>query len=464
MDFKNATLEITTRIGCSINCKFCPQDKLIKRYFEQNESGEKSLQNMSFETFKTCIDKVPKEVMIDFAGMCEPWLNPECTKMVQYASGKGHEIRIYSTLVGMKEEDIEILNGLNIKSFVLHTPDEAENSHIKIDEQYKNVLRRLMEIRLDSLKAISSHSAIHPAIRNIISDDWVQDNAEMIDRAGNLEGDEVEHYSIEGSLSCNTCGWRLNHNILLPDGRVLLCCNDYGIKHVLGNLLYVDYEDLFKGEEYIRVRNAMATGDGDILCKSCSNANTLEKLTEKYISLAEEKDEIYRESQIEIKKLNKNIQKITEAKEWSEKQNRNIEEQLKKNGEEAQKQIKNLMENGEELQKQIKDLKEWIAQLEEARDFFKGQMENFQNEYQKACERSDTLLKEFQTLQSKEAESAEKIKSLEEEISTTNNQTEEQVEKLEHAELEAKKWKYKYNRLMSDKAIEKIARKKNLDI
>lgn len=136
----------------------------------------------------------------------------------------------------------------------------------------------------------------------------------------------------------------------------------------------------------------------------------------------------------------------------------------KKNGEEAQKQIKDLKENGEEVQKQIKDLKEWVAQLEEARDFFKGQMENFQNEYQKACERNDTLLKEFQTLQSKEAESAEKIKSLEEEISTTNNQTEEQVEKLEHAELEAKKWKYKYNRLMSDKAIEKIARKKNLDI
>lgn len=424
MDFKNATLEITTRIGCSINCKFCPQDKLIKRYFEQNESGEKSLQNMSFETFKTCIDKVPKEVMIDFAGMCEPWLNPECTKMVQYASGKGHEIRIYSTLVGMKEEDIEILNGLNIKSFVLHTPDEEENAHIKIDEQYRNVLRKLMGLQLDSLKAISSHGAIHPAIRNIISDDWVQDNAEMIDRAGNLESDEVEHYSIEGSVSCNTCGWRLNHNILLPDGRVLLCCNDYGMKHVLGNLLYVDYEALFKGEEYIRVCNAMVTGDGDILCKSCSNANTLEKLTEKYISLAEEKDEIYRESQIEIRKLNKDIQKLTEAKEWGEKQNRNIEEELKKNGEKAQKQIK--------------DLKEWAAKLEEARDFFKGQMENFQNEYQKACERNDTLLKEFQTLQSKEAESVEKIRSLEEEISITNNQTEEQEEKLEHAEMEAK--------------------------
>lgn len=77
----NASLEITTRIGCSINCKFCPQKLLIDNY----TSVKRDIM-MSFETFKRCIDKLPASVEIHFTGMSEPWGNPECTKMVEYAA------------------------------------------------------------------------------------------------------------------------------------------------------------------------------------------------------------------------------------------------------------------------------------------------------------------------------------------------------------------------------------------
>ena len=43
-------------------------------------------------------------------------------------------------------------------------------------------------------------------------------------------------------------------------------------------------------------------------------------------------------------------------------------------------------------------------------------------------------------------------------------QTEETLERYEEAEMEGKKWKYKYHRLMEDKRIEKIAKKKGLTI
>ena len=78
-------LEITTKIGCDINCKYCPQKLLISRYFSENIDRPVF---MSFETFKTCIDKVPTDVKITFAGMSEPWLNQEFTKMFSYASEK----------------------------------------------------------------------------------------------------------------------------------------------------------------------------------------------------------------------------------------------------------------------------------------------------------------------------------------------------------------------------------------
>ncbi len=64
---------------------------------------------MSFETFKACVDKLPQNVDVGFAGMCEPWINPDCTKMVIYAHKQGHRIEVFTTLVGMKPSDIDQL-------------------------------------------------------------------------------------------------------------------------------------------------------------------------------------------------------------------------------------------------------------------------------------------------------------------------------------------------------------------
>jgi adenine C2-methylase RlmN of 23S rRNA A2503 and tRNA A37 len=77
MDF-NGRLEITTRIGCRVNCKFCPQKKLLDHYKENSHNIiQKNV--LSFKNFKKCIDKVPSSVRIDFSGMAEPWLNKDCT-------------------------------------------------------------------------------------------------------------------------------------------------------------------------------------------------------------------------------------------------------------------------------------------------------------------------------------------------------------------------------------------------
>ena len=52
---------------------------------------------------------------------------------------------------------------------------------------------------------------------------------------------------IEGVLNIG----RVNHTATtLPNGDVLLCCVDYAMKHVLGNLREQDYASLFEGEQY----------------------------------------------------------------------------------------------------------------------------------------------------------------------------------------------------------------------
>ena len=47
-------LEITTRIGCSCNCVYCPQSLLINKYFSR-EKGNMAEKVMSFDTFTKCV-------------------------------------------------------------------------------------------------------------------------------------------------------------------------------------------------------------------------------------------------------------------------------------------------------------------------------------------------------------------------------------------------------------------------
>jgi hypothetical protein len=113
------TLEITTVIGCKVNCRFCPQQKLITEYARTSDK-----RILSFDDYKTCIDKVPANMRIDFSGMAEPFLNDNCGKMMLYAHEKGHDMVVYSTLVNMKYDDLESIRGIPFKQFVIHLPDE----------------------------------------------------------------------------------------------------------------------------------------------------------------------------------------------------------------------------------------------------------------------------------------------------------------------------------------------------
>lgn len=60
----------------------------------------------------------------------------------------------------------------------------------------------------------------------------------------------------------------MNHNILFPNGEVALCCMDYGMQHIIGNLKDDQYYDLFRSEEY----NKVVLGQqkySDVLCRTC---------------------------------------------------------------------------------------------------------------------------------------------------------------------------------------------------
>lgn len=248
-------LEITTHIGCPMNCVDCPQALLRSKY-----KGKKT---MSLADYKNAIDKVPTDVRIDFSGMCEPFANKHCADMILYAAEKGHPIALYTTLQGATMEDWEKLKSVNYQVVTIHLPDCDNRSTFKITDDYLELLAKW------GCHNYSCHGRVDDRVKPYMH--WgVNLITFMHDRAGNVEG--RTHIEIPSNISirCATSGWGLDHNVLLPDGTVLMCCMDYGMTEIFGNLFEQTYEEIINSEEAQRMRQMM--GGGESLCRKCANA------------------------------------------------------------------------------------------------------------------------------------------------------------------------------------------------
>jgi hypothetical protein len=271
-------MEITTKIGCTNSCCYCPQERLIEAYMKKS-----NVLLMSFDVFKTCLDKIPSNVEIIFSGFSEPWLNPECTKMVLYAHEKGHKISVFTTLVGMKPSDIELLEPIPFEGFFVHLPTEQGLEKIRVDDEYLKILERLSKSKIKVRYHVQDLGDIHPAVKPLIHTRI--NNWQTCSRAGNIKLKDIPPpKKRRGVIGCRR---NLEYNVLLPNGDVVLCCIDFGLQHILGNLLESDYDSLFKGKEFMRVKKGLSDESSEILCRYCTfwtyNASLSAKIHNKYL-------------------------------------------------------------------------------------------------------------------------------------------------------------------------------------
>lgn len=264
---KNArALEITSRIGCINMCKFCPQELLINRYAAQPKKSRKIV--LDFNAYKKCLKTVPKDVRIDFSGMAEPWLNENCTKMILYAYNHGFKrITIFTTAVGMDIEDIQKIKHIPFEFFCLHLADKEGYSKIKVTGKYLKVVKKIKDSNISNL-SLMALGKLHPKLKPIFGKRL--NSPPLVSRAGNLPF--FPRINKTGPLTCCRPE-RLQHNVLLPNGDVLFCGDDYGITQILGNLLRDSYEDLFKGAAFKNIKKLLRSEkNGDILCRHCEHA------------------------------------------------------------------------------------------------------------------------------------------------------------------------------------------------
>lgn len=250
------TLEICTNIakaGCVVDCVFCPQKTLIAAKYE----GDRV---MTMDNFKRVIDKLPKEIRITFAGFTEPFLNKHCTDMILHAHEQGHPVCVFTTAVGMKPEDVYRLKDVPYfgdpnGGFVLHLPDQEGYAKHPLNDNFLRTIEAFSKVQhqIQNFRTMVMSHTIHEKVAQYFPTSSVP---LFYNRAGNLN----REYALKPELMKvkdrvlnapekpypSTCGCAedLYHNVLLPNGDVSLCCMDYGLENILGNLYTQEYDDI----------------------------------------------------------------------------------------------------------------------------------------------------------------------------------------------------------------------------
>jgi len=272
----NKTLEITTAIGCPLMCTICPQKKLKQAY-----SGEKYL---SLVTYKSILATVPKDVRIIFSGYAEPWTNPYTTQLIQHTLNEGYDIDVYTTLVGITDISYVIPLLLKYKSqlktLCLHLPDNSNNMPgFKPSTEYNNTLKHILdsELNISMIMTMDNNQIVHNSLTNIINQSriskWIfHTRAENTNRNETSIGvNLVDTFNNDFVVEC-VRNHNLTSNVVLPNGDVTLCCMDYGLKHIIGNLLSQSYNEIINGNEIKNILNSNKTlFDKKTLCRTCQD-------------------------------------------------------------------------------------------------------------------------------------------------------------------------------------------------
>lgn len=246
---------------------------------------------MDFNIFKICIDKLPYGAWVDFSAFVEPFLNEHCADMILYAHRKNHPVRIFTTLTGMRKEDINKIKHIDFIRFSLHLPDNYGLMKVNVNENYCEVFNHLLN-HWQGGDAMC-FGPLHAKLANLVQEHRLKvkvrelNNNYLGTRANNVKNTkyvQLETYPRKkGRLYCKPIlqknggpYGRFNHNVLLPNGDAVLCCSDYGLSHKLGNLLIDDYENLFLSDEYKKIMRGLEDESIDILCRTCEHAVTIE--------------------------------------------------------------------------------------------------------------------------------------------------------------------------------------------
>jgi radical SAM protein with 4Fe4S-binding SPASM domain len=245
------TLEFTLKVSSCLGCHFCPQDKLGAAYKSPNKT-------MDAEDFMFILRALPEDVECHFSGFSEPFLHHRCAEMIAAARLDGHEVHLYTTLIGLSMDGASRLHDSPPNYIRIHVPDKKgliipDKKWVEQDYLFRGTGLQASYMAMgEPTDAVKTHLEVHKTVVEL---------PDMLSRGGNLWG-------LSTPLRRATCSMnRWHSNVVMPNGDVYGCCMDYGLTVPLGNLLIDNYTDiLLAGDKW---KQNMERDCSGTICAQC---------------------------------------------------------------------------------------------------------------------------------------------------------------------------------------------------
>jgi radical SAM protein with 4Fe4S-binding SPASM domain len=196
---------------------------------------------------------VPSDVNIGFTGFGEPFLNKRAIKMIEIAAER-NPVYISTTLAGLDIEDIPKLEAIDFTYFAVHLPSES-GDNIPVQPE---LVRAVMESGIINQSYHYHGERVHPDLSFAPAK-----RTQTHSRAGNV--DYIKDGERTGPVRCRR---GFAHPVLLPNGDLAICCMDYGLKHIIGNLLEQDIDEIYTGKAFWDFIKTTKQNRGS-LCHKC---------------------------------------------------------------------------------------------------------------------------------------------------------------------------------------------------
>ncbi len=257
---------------------------------------------MTLEVFKKIVDKLHPNVntiLLYFMG--EPFLNKDFYDMVKYAKSKGIYVSTSTDANHMDPKRV-IECGINEVSFQLGGTTQETHQIYRVNGKLDKALNNIRECMKE--KKLQGNTTTRICMGLIVMkhnehqvEDWFKlgkelgvDDVRTVDPwVRNMEQGKMflpkdkkywfydEQAFEQGVLKPkkipnNRCNWIYYSLTINWNGDVVPCCRDPTGRHVMGNILTQDLDEIWNGKELQLFRKAIATDQANMeMCKLCSS-------------------------------------------------------------------------------------------------------------------------------------------------------------------------------------------------
>lgn len=270
-------LQIENSNLCNARCVFCPYDAQTRKRMV-----------MGMDLYRKILDEagtIPILERLTITGLGEPTIDKELIEKIAYARKVMHpktEIDCYTNGSFLDAEYVRGLEkvGLSVLYVSINAIDNKKRQEIMGIDGY-DVLEALL------VKMIRELKKMRIVVKGVQEKDLFdgEEATEFVRKWGglvepgkngraflHLEGNWAGWNYPVRTTQRNACCRATNHIMVLSDGRVCLCCQDYDGKVIFGDLNNQTLREIYRTEAYVNYRKSHMEGRRNELelCRTCT--------------------------------------------------------------------------------------------------------------------------------------------------------------------------------------------------